>query len=140
MIDGDKYVEKVTEYFSYLIEKYNYTIIKKEIRGNTFYCVEYGDQLKVVSISYENIEDYFQVVVFILTNGRRPGYDDKTQTLHLNKLNQTILSIINKDEIVINNEYFSKFRAGNIIERKILKSAKELRLCLNHFNAMHFSS
>jgi hypothetical protein len=134
MIDGNQYLQKIKDYFLFLIEEYNYIVIGEEVNGNFYYDVQYSDKIKIVSISYENVEDYFQVIIFILQNGRLPDYDDKTKTLHLNKLNQVILSIIDKSEISLNNQYFSKFQPTNALEKKLLKAAKELRLCLDHFN------
>jgi hypothetical protein len=134
MIDGNQYLQKIKDYFLFLIVEYNYIVIGEEVNGNFYYDVQYSDKIKIVSISYENVEDYFQVIIFILQNGRLPDYDDKTKTLHLNKLNQVILSIIDKSEISLNNQYFSKFQPTNALEKKLLKAAKELRLCLDHFN------
>jgi len=87
-----------------------------------------------VSISYENIEDYLLVIIFLLQNGKLPDYDDKTKTLHLNKINAQILSRIDKNEISLNNEYFDKFNPKYELKKKLLKSAKELRLCLKHYD------
>jgi hypothetical protein len=96
--------------------------------------MEYSDTGRVVSISYENIEDYLQVIVFKLKNEKLPDYDDKTLTLHLNELNKRVLSRIDKNEIEKNNEEFDKFDANDELERKLLKSAKELRLVLKHWD------
>ena len=63
-----------------------------------------------------------------------PDYDDKVETLHLSKLNEVILSIIDKNEINLNKEYFREFNVTDELDRKLLKSAKELRLCLKYFN------
>ena len=91
---------------------------------------------KIVSISYENIEDYFQVIIFKLQNGEIPNYDDETKTLHLNKLNKAILSKTEKNEFNLNNEYFSKFHTREKLQKEILKSAKELRLFLKHYSEL----
>ena len=93
----------------------------------------------MVSISYENIENYFQVIVFMLQNAKLPNYDDKTKTLHLNKLNAAVLSKVDKNEVLTNNEYFSKFQVKDEFERKLLKSAKKLRLSLRHFNELQIT-
>ena len=71
-----------------------------------------------------------------MQNGELPDYDDKTKTLHLNQLNAQVLSSIDRTEISLNNEYFLKFNPNNKLEKKLLKSAKELRLCLKHFNEL----
>jgi len=133
MIEGKKYVEVAKEYFGYLISEFGFKISNEKIRGNAFYDLQYTDKISVVSISYENIEDYFQVIVFILQNGELPDYDDKTKTLHLNKLNAEVLPRIDISEISLNNDCFSKFNPQEELERKMLKSARDLRLCLKHF-------
>lgn len=134
MIDGKQYLKKTKDYFLFLIEEYNYLLIDEKVNGNFYYDVQYSNKEKIVSISYENAEDYFQVIVFMLQNGKLPNYDDKTKTLHLSKLNQEILSKIGKSEVTLNNQYFSKFQPTNELENKLLKTAKELRLCLSHFD------
>ncbi len=132
MIDGVQYIGAVKNYYSFLTQDFNLDVIAEEIRGNAFYKVEYGDQTKVISISYENIEDYLQVIVFILENGERPNYDDKIRTLHLNALNKSILKNIHQDDFILNNKYFSDYKAESKIEAELLKEAKELRLCLKN--------
>lgn len=134
MIIGSIYSIIVQAYFEYLITEFGFKISEEKINGNAFYDVQYIDKTRVVSISYENIEDYLLVIIFLLQNGALPDYDDKTKTLHLNKLNAQILSRIEKSEISLNDEYFAKFNPKNEFERKLLKSAKELRLCLKHFD------
>lgn len=134
MIEGTKYIEIVKLLFSFLITEFEFRLSKETENGNAFYDVEYSDIGRVVSISYENIEDYLQVIVFKLKNGKLPDYDDKTHTLHLNELNKRVLSEIDKNEIERNNEVFDKFDVNDELERKLLKSAKELRLALKHWD------
>lgn len=134
MIDGTKYIRIVKLFFSFLITEFGFRLSKETENGNAFYDVEYSDAGRAVSISYENIEDHLQVIVFKLKNGKLPDYDDKTQTLHLNKLNKKVLSGIDKREIEKNNIEFNKFDANDELERKLLKSAKELRLVLKYWD------
>ena len=68
MIDGKEYIETVKEYYSFLTTEFNLPIVNEKVRGNAFYDVQYGDKTKIVSINYENIEDYFQVIIFKLQN------------------------------------------------------------------------
>lgn len=136
MKEDKEYVNTVKNYFEFLISEFRFRILEEKIRGNAFYDVQYIDSKRVISISYENIEDYLLVIIFILQNGKLPNYDNKTKTLHLNQLNAKILTNIDKKEINLNNEYFSKFHAIDELERKLLKSAKELRLCLIHFDEL----
>lgn len=132
MIEGNQFAEIVNLYFHFLIEEFGFIGIEKKIRGNVFYDIQYYNKKNIISISYENIEDYLQVIIFILQNGELPDYDDKTRTLHLNWLNAHVLPSIDKSIIDLNNEYFVKFNSQNDFERKLLKSSKELRLCLKY--------
>lgn len=134
MIDGNKYIEIVKNYFNFLITEFGFKLSEEIVNGNFFYDAVFKDNAKAVSISYENAEDYLQTIVFLLKDGKLPNYDNKAKTLHLNKLNAQILSRIDKSEVSLNNEYFTKFNPKNELEKKLLKSAKELRLCLEHFD------
>ena len=133
MIEGEKYTEDVKTYFNYLITEFGFRMSNEKIRCNAFYDLQYSDGNRIVSVSYENIEDYLQIIVYMLQNGELPDYDDKTKTLHLNRLNAQVMSIIDRNEIGLNNEFFVKFNPKLEIEKQLLKSAKELRLCLKHF-------
>lgn len=134
MIDGKRYIEIVKLFFSFLITEFGFNKTKEIENGNAFYDVEYRDSKRAISISYENIEDYLQLIVFKLKNGQLPDYDDKTHTLHLSELNKKVLSEINKKEIEENNVEFNKFDPNDELERKLLKSAKELRLALKRWD------
>jgi len=134
MIDGKKYIEIVKLFFSFLITEFSFNQTKEVENGNAFYDVEYRDGQRAISISYENIEDYLQVIVFKLKNGQLPDYDDKTHTLHLSELNKIILPKINKREMEENNVLFDKFETKDSLDRKLMKSAKELRLSLKHWD------
>ena len=133
MTDGTKYTRIVKMFFSFLITEFGFRLSKVTENGNAFYDVEYRDSSRAVFISYENIEDYLQVIVFKLKNGKLPDYDDETNTLHLNELNKRVISGIDMNEIERNSEEF-KFDANAELERKLLKSAKELRLALKHWD------
>ena len=131
MINANIYAELVESYFSFLEKEFGYILIQEKIRENVFYEIRYAKPNKQISVSYENLEDYFLVTIFLLENGKLPDYDDKSKTLHLSQLNKTILPIITSQQIQLNNNYFSIFKTSDRIENRILKSAKELRLCMN---------
>ncbi|MBD2700498.1 hypothetical protein IC229_07620 [Spirosoma sp. BT702] len=134
MIEGALYIERVSNYFEFLILEFDFDLVNKEIRGNTFYDVQYRNMAKVISISYENIEDYLLVNIFLLQNGELPNYDDSTKTINLNRISAFIIPKINNSEFNANNEFFSNCLAENTLERKLLKLAKTLRLCLIHLS------
>ncbi len=133
MIEGNEYVETVELYFDFLITEFGFKKTEKVIKDNVYYDIQYHDKTRNVSISYENIEDYLQVIISMLQHGKLPHFDDKTKTLHLNHLNAQILPELGNEEIIQNSQYFLEFDAKSELERKLLKSAKELRLCLKHF-------
>ncbi len=134
MIEGKEYIKIVKSFYSFLELEFGFNKVNEIINGNAFYDVEYKNKEKLVSISYENIEDHLEVIVFKLFNGAVPDYDDKSKTLHLSELNKLLVKKIDKKQINLNAQYFSKYNAKDNLERKLLKAAKELRLCLKYFN------
>lgn len=140
MIDSNEYIKKVKDYFEFLIRDFDFKLLEEKIRGNVFYDIQYKDNSRVVSVSYENIEDYLLVIIFMLKDGDMPDYDDKTKTLHLKQLNRLIIAEASKEEINLNAEYFTKYNANNELERKLLKEAKELRLCLKYFDKIKIAT
>jgi len=137
MVEDLEYIETVKLYYSFLETEFGLSKVNETINGNAFYDVEFKDKERVISISYENIEDHLEVIVFMLQNGKMPDYDYKTKTLHLKQLNRLVMAKASKEEINLNAEYFAKYNAKNELERKLLKEAKELRLCLKHFNELY---
>jgi hypothetical protein len=136
MVEDFEFFETVKCYYSFLETEFGIIKINETINGNAFYDVEFGDKEKIISISLENIEDQLEVIVFLLQNGNLPDYDDKTKTLHLKLLNKLVMAKVSKEEISFNAEYFANYYAKNELERKLLKEAKELRLCLKHLNEL----
>jgi hypothetical protein len=137
MVEELEYIETVKLYYSFLETEFGFSKTNETVSGNAFYDVEFKDKERVISISYENIEDHLEVIVFIMKNGKMPDYDNKTKTLHLKKLNRLVMAKVNKGDINLNTEYFAKYKAKNELERKLLKKAKELRLCLKHFSEIY---
>ena len=132
MISGNEFITSVKKIYSFLVNEFNYSLIGEKYRTNLFYDVEYQKDDLVISISYEIREDYFQIILFRLNNGTLPDYDDKEKTLHLENLNKRILLYLTAEDFEENNDYFSVIRPLNQIENRLLKSAKELRLCLKN--------
>jgi hypothetical protein len=137
MVEDLEYIEAVKLYYSFLETEFGFSKANETVNGNAFYDVEFKDGERIISISYENIEDQLEVIVFMLQNGKMPDYDDKTKTLHLQQLNRLVMVKANKEEINSNAEYFAKYKVKNELERKLLKEAKELRLCLKHFSEIY---
>jgi hypothetical protein len=131
-MDGSEYIAIVRLFFSFLETEFGLNQSSEEVNGNAFYDVEYRDDQKVISISYENIEDHLQVIVFILQNGEMPDYDDKTHTLHLEYLSRLALANVKDSDIASNDERFKEFKPKGELQAKLWKNAKQLRLCLMH--------
>jgi hypothetical protein len=134
MMQGLEYTDAVKQYYSFLETELGFHKMTETINGNAFYDVEYKDETRIISISYENIEDYLETIIFLLQNGKKPDYDDKTKTLHLKRLNQLTLPKASQEEINLNAGYFYGYAPKTVIEKKLLKEAKELRFCLTHFD------
>ena len=139
MVEGTEYIKTVESFYSFLESEFGFKKVNETVNGNAFYDVEYKDSEKAISISYENIEAHLEVIVFKLLNGKMPDYDDKSQTLHLNRLNGLVMSKADKDEISSNARYFSKYNTEDELGRKLLKGAKELRLCLKYFDQLQIA-
>ncbi|MCO4292017.1 hypothetical protein NF867_03965 [Solitalea sp. MAHUQ-68] len=135
MIDSDKFQNFVKRTFSFLVTEYGMTLDKEKINGNAFYDIQFRDKDKVISVSLENIENYFQVILFNLNNGQLPDYDDKTRTIHLTELNKKFLTALDKKEFEDNDRQFADIVTEDKTEKQILKSAKDLRLCLKQMNS-----
>ena len=132
MITSEKYIDFVTETFSYLIEEFDYENGNVKINGNIFYDVEFKNIDSVISISLETLENYPRVVIFKSENGILSDYDDRTKTTHLNQLTKEILPNLDKIDFELNERYFEIIKTETEIEKLILKSAKELRICLKN--------
>lgn len=138
MIEGYQYIEIVKAYFGFLTEEFGFEVHEERLRGNVFYYVQYKSEKFVVNISYENIDDYLLVSIYLVQNMELHYYDDKIKTIYLSQLNAQVLSSIGRAAISLNNENFIKFIPENNLEKKLLKSAKELRLCLKHSAKLNY--
>jgi len=134
MIENKDYINLVKLHFSFLETEFDYRLSNETVNGNALYDVEYRTSDKVISISYENIEDHLEVIVFLLEKDELPNYDDKSKTLHLRALNSQIIGDLNSKDICSNSEKFSNYITKDSFSKKLLKEAKELRLCLSHFD------
>jgi hypothetical protein len=132
MIEGKSYTEVVKNYFSFLENEFSFLISDIKIAGNSFYDIVYNDKTLAISVNYENISNYVQVIVFILEDGAIPDYDDKTKTFNSSRLNKLIFDKVSKAEIVANNQHFKSFPTNNEIEKKLIKMAKDTRLYLKY--------
>ncbi len=130
MITELEYFKFVNRYYSFLENEFGFIVKRKTANGNAFYDIEYENGEKIISISYENFAEYLEVIVFILIDGKKPDYDDKSRTLHLKQLNQRVISYSSKEEISFNTAFFSKFLPEKLIEKRLIKAAMCLRLYL----------
>jgi len=137
MMNSIDYIRRVKMFYSFLESEFGFKVVNTTINGNAFYDVEYRNSDKAISISCENIEGSLQTIIFLLEKGKLPNYDDKSKTLHLSVLNSQILSKLSSNVVKENSGLFSKFETNDKFSRKLLKEAKELRLCLKYFNKLN---
>ena len=136
MIAAHAYLEAAKAYFHFLIPEFGFSLSMETARSVVFYDLEYRSPTQAISISYENLEDYFQVIVYQLVNQQLPSYEDKRRTLHLQSLNQVLGAIVGPADWIENQHHFRAFNPETTVERQLLKAAKELRLCLTHFDQL----
>lgn len=130
MIDGNEFILLVKKYFNFLNSEFDYEISKEIIWGFGFYDLQFQNKLKIISISYENTTNYFQVIIYSLNDGTVSKVEDETNTIHLNKVNFKLSISSDNQELMLNNNFFAKYSYNNEFERNLLKSAKKLRLFL----------
>jgi len=131
MISGKDYIHITEVFFYFLKEEFGFREPTTTDRENLFYDVEYKKENLVISISYENREDHFQVTLFKTKNGIS-DYDDKNSTIHLSALNKEVYPVLTQKDFEENNTFFTSTGASSVLEKRMLKAAKELRLCLKH--------
>jgi hypothetical protein len=136
MIASRAYLDAAKAYFHFLIPEFGFSLSTETARSAVFYDLHYRSATQVISISYENLEDYFQVIVYQWVNQQLPNYDDKRRTLHLQALNQALGVIVGPADWIGNQHHFRAFKPEGTVQRQLLKSAKELRLCLTHFDQL----
>ena len=132
MIEPERFKQVVKQSFSFLVTEHEMKFEKEVIQGNSFYDLTYSNDHRAISVSLENVENYFLVILFKLKGGQLPNFDDKTRTIHLSELTKSILTKIDNKDFVENNEFFQEIDVHGSTENLILKSAKELRLCLKY--------
>lgn len=131
MISREQYYQTIIDYFSFLVNDYNYKISSTNQSNSLLYDVEYSNGEGVISISFEVIGENVNVVIFSLINGKKSNYDDAMNTFHLNKLLKGISKEKMKNNINLNISYFKNCKnATSDVEKMVLKKAKELRLYL----------
>jgi hypothetical protein len=130
VINNNEYISIIEKQFLFLVKELNYKVVHKKRNVSFLYDVNYQKGNSMISVSFDNRENYLQVILFILKDGQLPDYDDKVHTIHLEKLNNMILPLLTIEEINENNELFQNIKPLNQFEKRLIKSAKELRLCL----------
>ena len=134
MIAAQAFLASAKTYFAFLVLEFDFVQSAETARSVVFYDLQYCNATQMVSISCENLEDYFRVTVFQLVNHQLPDYDDKRHTHHLHALNQALRPLVGPADWQENQRPFQVFQPEGSVERQLLKAAKELRLCLMHFD------
>ena len=91
MFSKETYNDAVTRYFYFLDDEFGYNIMLNQHENTRLYDVEYTNGKKVILISYEVFGDGVKIIIFSLKDGKKPDYDDKTNTIHLSVLSKRII-------------------------------------------------
>jgi len=134
-IDCDEFVNNVQLFFSFLKDEYGMIVIDKISRKNIFHSVRYENDHFLISISYECIENYFNVQLIRIINGKLSSYDDVVNSYSLDRLYALITPYVDNKKLYENTKLFD-FHINNEIQKKILKSAKKLRICLQYIDML----
>lgn len=132
MIQGLEFVNLIKTFFDFLIVEFNFEFESEKLVGSFYYELRFKKSDIIISVSYENVEDVYNVIIYKLHNGRMPDYDDMKQILHLSDCFRKISPSLVKEEFDLNNKRFLELTKNTELERKVLKSVKELRLVLLH--------
>lgn len=110
MISGDEFIRFAKNCFRFLIDELGYVELSVTNRTGIFYDVEYKKDDMVISISYENRENYLQVLLLKLQKGIKPDYDDKKHTIHLERLNSQVLNLLSNAAYKENDSFFLQLK------------------------------
>ncbi len=133
MISGNSFVNSTKMFFSFLENEFGMKINEIIVNGNFFYAIRYSNDFFLVSISYENIENYFNVQLIRKIDGMFASFDDVNNSINLKRLYFLTLKRISKCELDKMNAEFD-IHTNNNFEKMILESAKKLKTCLNNIN------
>jgi len=133
MIEPQLYLKTVETYFEFLVDEFEFVLSEERLRGNVFYDVRYLRIDRLVSISYENVEDYLVVAILLLDDGRVPRFDDLNKVFYLEKMTTILFPQLGAEKIETNANHFANLTPLSSIEKRLLKSARELRLCIRYF-------
>lgn len=136
-INEEQYFGVVTAYFSFLVTELGFNLSREYTNSSFFMMAEYRRGIELlVSIPYEQGNDYLDIMIFRLDNGREPHYDDLSRNLQLRRITDEILAGVSRNEKVANSKLFSQFHAGTDIEKRLLNAAKAMRLASLHGNLL----
>ncbi|MCC2545499.1 hypothetical protein LJY25_03515 [Hymenobacter sp. BT175] len=136
MVEAQVFLRAAKTYFAFLVSEFAFAELSETVRSVVFYELQYRNAAQVVSISFENLEDYLQITVFQLVNQQLPDYNDSHHTYHLHTLNHALSKLVGPDDWQENQRFFEEFKPEGTVERRLLKAAKELRVCLTHFDRL----
>lgn len=127
MVTREEYSRAVRKYFGFLEEKFGYVEVLKKIQSSTLYDVEYTNNDRIISISYEIMGEGVAVVIFRIINGIRSDYDDYANTLHLNRIIKDYKQSIIVTQLKSDETYFKSVGIPHsTLEAELLKKAKLL--------------
>lgn len=133
MLTGNEFINVAKHSFSFLKSEFGMETEKIIIRSNVFYAIRYSNSFILISISYENIDDYFNIQLIKKIYGKISHYDDLNNSMNLTSLNRLIMEKIKNDELVENQKKIILHTTDNF-EKRILRDAIKLQFCLRNID------
>jgi len=118
-------------YYSFLVDRYDFTEVTYKKNNSMLYDLEYTDGKKIISISYEIMGEGINIVIFKVINGRRSGYDDMN-TIHLNQIVKKLYESGKMERFHEEKQFIKPYEQPDTeLEKEALKKAELLSYVMN---------
>lgn len=129
-MNGVQFIQAVVQLFADFLRAAGFEQTTPPSISGRLYSVDFDALNRRVSIAYEPGDDYLTIYVFAKKGGALSDIDDRAQTLTLAALNERFAAAVSPAERIANQRFFSWFTPESVLEKRLLKAAKDLRLGL----------
>jgi hypothetical protein len=128
-MNGRSFSKAVDLIFSRFLSDLGFNEIEKTISGN-FYSVRHSSSQYEISISFEPDTENVLIVLYSLVKDDISDIDNHLISPRLSDLNLRYMHLVTDAQRAENDDYFKELNSHDPIEKRLIKSAKELRLVL----------
>jgi hypothetical protein len=100
------------------------------------YCATFLRSDRAIVVSYEPGDDYLLIALPTVVNGIQSDLDNRESSPRLSDLAGRAMSNASAAQLQANAAYFAGRHADRPLSRKLLKAAKDLRICLLHWDPL----